>query len=310
MMPTDDSDFIERYRRVLQNYLADGGEGGLHHAYEIGRQALAAGPGLLDLINVHQAALAAVLRKDSSSAGDMTRRIDTAARFLVEALSPFEMFRLGSVEANAALRRLNQVLEEEAKRIAHALHDESSQLLATVYLELAELAREAPGTVETRVKRISAHLDEVRAQLRRLSHELRPLILDQLGLVPALQFLSDGISKRTGLPVVLEGSTEERLPQLIETVLYRVVQEALNNAAKHARATRVDVRVWIEDGMVRCTVRDNGVGFEPPGAHEYTVKGLGLIGIQERVNTVQGSVKFTSAPGRGTELRVSIPLER
>lgn len=311
MMSLEDalSDFADQYKQVLQDYLAHGGEEALHDAYEFGRQALDVGMGLLDLINIHQAALAAVLEENLSS-NDVARRIDTAGRFLVEILSPFEMFRLGSAEANAALRRLNRILEEEAKRIAHALHDEAVQLLATVYLELAELAREAPGKVETRVNRISGHLDQVREQLRRLSHELRPLILDQLGVVPAMRFLGDGVSKRSGLAVVVEGSTEGRLAHAIETALYRVVQEALNNVVKHARATRVDVQVWVEEGMVYCTVGDDGIGFELPGTREYTSTGLGLIGIQERVGSLQGSVKFISAPGQGTELRVSIPLER
>lgn len=303
-------DFTDQYKRVLQDYLAHGGEAPLHHAYEIGRQALGAGMGLLELINVHQAALGTVLEEDRAGDSDMARRVETAGRFLMETLSPFEMFRLGSKEANAALRRLNQILEEEAKRIAHALHDQVVQLLATVYLELAELVREAPGSVEARVKRVTEHLNEVREQLRRLSHELRPLILDQLGLVPALRFLGDGVGKRNGLRVAVEGSTEGRLAQKIETAVYRVVQEALTNVTKHARATRVDVHVWIEDGMVWCTVRDDGIGFEPTAARGDTSSSLGLVGIQERVGILRGSVKFTSAHGQGTELRVSIPLER
>jgi signal transduction histidine kinase len=292
------------------DYLASGSEGPLHDAYELGRQALGSGIGLLDLINVHQAALRGVLGRKPAGAGDVARWVGAADRFLAETLSPFEMFLLGSGEANAALRRLNQILEEEAKRIAHALHDEAVQLLATVYLELAEIARQAPGLVETRVNRVTAHLDQVCEQLRRLSHELRPLILDQLGLVPALQFLADGVSKRAGLAVTVEGSTKGRLSQLIETALYRFVQEALINVTKHARATRAHIHVWIENAVICCTVRDDGIGFEPPGAREHTSRGLGLIGIQERVSTLQGSFKFTSVPGQGAEFCVSIPLER
>jgi signal transduction histidine kinase len=303
-------DFAGEYRRVLLDYLAHGGEGPLHDAYELGRKALGFEMGLLDLIHVHQETLKTALEENPAGANDTTRRLDAAARFLAETLSPFEMFRLGSEEANAALRRLNQILEEEAKRIAHVLHDEAAQLLATVYLELAEIGRELPGSVEARVKRVTEHLDQVREQLRRLSHELRPPILDQLGLVPALRFLADGVRERAGLAVIVGGETGGRLSQPIETAVYRVVQEALTNVTKHAHATRADVRVWIDDATVNCTVRDDGIGFERSDAKAPASRGLGLIGIQERVSSMHGSVKFTSSPGRGTELLVSIPLER
>src|SRR5690606_38506679 len=162
-----------------------------------------------------------------------------AGRFLIECLSPFEVLQLGNKEANAALRRLNQILEEEAKRIAHVLHDEAAQMLATVYLELSDLMREAPDTVGEHVKRITSHLDTVREQLRRLSHELRPPILDQLGLLPALQFLGDGYRKRTALDVTVSGSVSGRFHPEIETAIYRAVQESLNNVVRHANARRV-----------------------------------------------------------------------
>src|SRR5690606_34494959 len=122
-------------------------------------------------------------------------------------------------------RRLYDVLEEESKRIAHILHDEAAQMLATAYLELAEITREAPPDVNKRVERVVHHLDEVREQLRGLSHELRPLILDQLGLIPALRFLATGVKKRAHLDVEVKAENIGRLPQAVETVLYRTVQE-------------------------------------------------------------------------------------
>ena len=152
------------------------------------------------------------------------------------------------------------------------------------------------------------HLDEVREQIRRLSHELRPLILDQLGVMPALNFLASGVMKRSNLQIVVSGDTGGRQSQAIEVVLYRTVQEALNNVMRHARATKVDIKVWVENELVHCSVRDNGVGFEVPEERKRMFKGLGLIGIHERIGALHGECKITSKPGDGTELHVVIPL--
>lgn len=301
-----------QYLELLRNYTDRGGEDLLLKAYDLGHKALEEGFGLLDLTWLHQNALAVVLQENEQSQGISHDRLQlcirSAARFLDEALSPFEVSRLSSKDPNTALRRLYDVLEEESKRIAHVLHDESAQMLATVYLELAEVARDAPGPVAERVQKVVGHLDEVREQLRRLSHELRPLILDQLGLIPALRFLANGVRKRTGLEIEVSGETPGRLSQAIETVLYRTVQEALNNVTRHARATRVDVRVWSKDNTIYCSVRDDGVGFEVPNEKTRVFSSLGIVGIKERVDALRGRFRIDSKPGEGTELKVAIPL--
>lgn len=299
-----ETDLLERYQRALGEYLARGGEAPLTEAYELGRAALSSGKGLLEVVNMHQLATVATL----NGQGDGVREtIGGAGRFLIECLSPFEVLQLGNKEANAALRRLNQILEEEAKRIAHVLHDEAAQMLATVYLELSDMSRDAPDAIMDHVKRITAHLDTVREQLRRLSHELRPPILDQLGLLPALQFLGDGYRKRTELEVTVSGSVSGRFHPEIETAFYRAVQEALNNVVRHAQATKVDVRLWVRKGTMHCTIKDNGVGFEPTD-DDGKLHGLGLLGIRERVSALHGSLALKSAKGKGTELHISIPL--
>lgn len=304
-------EIVDDYAAALQAYVSTEEEGALHRAYSIGRKALGAGVGLLDMVDMHHRALAAMADEPGEAREGTRPRIELASRFLAESLSPFELFHRSRHEANAALRRLNMIMEHEAKRIAHALHDEAGQLLATVYLELAGVAREAPLPVRERVSRINGHLDEVREQLRRISHELRPLILDQLGLLPALRFLTNGVIERTGLVVTAQGSTDGRLAEPIETTVYRVVQEALTNVSKHAAATRVDVRVWVEEGSLHCTVEDDGVGFDPAavgdprGGH-----GLGLIGLRERVEALHGTVRVESSRGAGTVLHVALPEER
>ena len=297
------------YKQALKEYLAGGGEAPLHQAYELGRQALESGTGLLGLVNIHQEATTALL-KDAN--GDALRQVREAHHFLLESMAPFELMQIGNRESNAALRRLNAILEEEAKRIAHILHDEAAQLLASVYLELAEILRETPpAQVRTHVEHITSHLDQVREQLRHLSHELRPPILDQLGLMPALQFLADGFRKRAGLQVQLENGIAggKRLPENIETTLYRAVQEALNNVTRHAHARSTWVRVWTKDRMAYCAVRDDGVGFAPSvEGSQAAPRGLGLLGIHERIGSLHGSFNVTSMPGAGTELYISIPI--
>jgi two-component system, NarL family, sensor histidine kinase UhpB len=212
-------------------------------------------------------------------------------------------------QADRALRQLNERLEEEAKRIAHALHNEAGQMLSAVYLALAEIASELPAARE-QLRRISAPLDQVGEQLRRLSHELRPVILDDFGLVAALEFLADGVRRRTHLIVTVESSIEGRLPSQVEITLYRILQEALTNVTKHARATRARIKLGQTDQMLTSSIQDDGIGLDPtrlfpqPGG-----RGLGLIGIRERLGGVRGTFSIISGVGQGTTLEISIPLE-
>jgi signal transduction histidine kinase len=209
---------------------------------------------------------------------------------------------------NRALLKLYDVHEEVAKRIAHRLHDESAQMLAVIYLDLAEIARDAPENTVKKIDGVIRKLDEVCEQLRKLSHELRPLILDQFGLMPGLQVLADGVRKRSGLGVAVTGSIEESLPKTLETVLYRVVQEALSNVVRHAKASFVHVNLWKDQGIVHCTVTDNGNGFKVPDSNSAVFDGLGLVGIKERVAAQGGDFRIYSRSGKGTELHVEIPL--
>lgn len=301
--------FMAAYTDALIAYLQKRDELTLHKGYELGRQALGVGMSILDLVGTHHKALASV-----TPAADETgirEYFQLGQWFLIECLSSFEMLQTGNRETNAALIRLNEILEAEARRIAHVLHDESAQLLASVYLELAEILNESPpDAVRIRIDRITSHLDQVREQLRRLSHELRPPILDQLGLLPALEFLADGYRKRAGLDVSVTGSSNGRVQETIETTLYRAVQEALNNISRHANARHVDIEVWREGGSLHCSVRDDGKGFslsrDSSGRSART--GLGLLGIQERLRPLYGSMLMDSVPGKGTLLHIIVPL--
>jgi PAS domain S-box-containing protein len=213
-------------------------------------------------------------------------------------------------QAEQALRGLNARFEDEARRIARALHDEAGQLLASVYLAVAEIASELPAPVRARLEVITVRLDQVAEQLRHLSHELRPAMLDDFGLVPALEFLAQGVSKRTGLAVAIDASPLGTLPPPIETALYRILQESLTNVSKHAQAGHVRVRLYQDTRTIACSIGDDGIGFDLPAVCTNRGNaGLGLLGIRERLAPLGGTLSIVTAPGRGTTLDIRIPLK-
>ena len=296
----------ERYARGLEEHVAAPSEITLHRAYEVGRWTLTEGLGILDVAAAHYRAAAALPGAATVDEGRIAGLLES---FLVECLSPFEMAHRGAGEANAALRQLNIRLDEEARRIAHALHDEAGQLLAKVYLEVAEIGLDLGPAARERLSGINAILDQIDQQLRHIAHELRPPMLDELGIVPAIEFLVEGVSKRAGLPIHVAGTTGRRLSPPVEIALYRIVQEALNNVVKHARASGAHVELTWRQGMVQCMVRDDGIGFEVASAEKRAL-GLGLIGMRERLEALGGEMVIHSVPGQGTVLTATIPLER
>jgi signal transduction histidine kinase len=199
-------------------------------------------------------------------------------------------------------------LERERHRIARALHDEVAQLLAVVQLALEDVRGEVSAAARPRFAEAIERIDEAGGRVRRIAHELRPSMLDDLGLVPALEFLAAGIGGRGGLEVAVESSAGGRLPRAAETALYRIAQEALSNVVRHARARRAEIRLETPDRAVSLTVRDDGDGFDVERARRPGTPSLGLSGIEERVRALGGSFEIRSAPGAGTELRVGVPL--
>jgi two-component system, NarL family, sensor histidine kinase UhpB len=212
-------------------------------------------------------------------------------------------------QAEQALRRLNVGLEEEARRIAHALHDQAGQLLASAHLAIAEVARELPPDAREALRRISTPLDQLAEQLRHLSHELRPILLDDFGLEAALDLLGQGISQRGALAVTIDCSLGSRLPSAMEILLYRILQEALTNASKHAQARQITVTIQRDERTLKCAVVDDGIGFDLPATIAGKGKScLGLIGIRERLAALGGSLSIVTGPSIGTTLNMSVPL--
>ena len=297
------------YTEALEQYLSGGGERALRGAYEVGRLALTSEVGLLDMAELHHSALSKIL-SDNPKQDEVPVLLADASQFLAESLSAYEMAYRGYRDAVAGLRRVNETLEQEVKRIAHAVHDEAGQLLVVVHLAMAEISRELPPAMQGKIKDVTGLLHKVEEQLRALSHELRPTILDDLGLVPAVRFLTEGVSKRFGLLIHVEARLDSRLLPAIETALYRIVQEALNNITKHAGAKNVWIQLDGDQKKVGCSIRDDGGGFHVQTRLKAIGNmGLGLIGIQERLSALGGTLHIESEPGRGTHLLITIPRE-
>jgi signal transduction histidine kinase len=196
------------------------------------------------------------------------------------------------------------------RRVARELHDEAGHLLATLHSALEGLRPHlAPGG-DAPLARTFGLLRQMEDEIRRLAHELRPAILDDLGLLPALAFLGEGVTRRSDVAVTVRGSTEGRLAPAVETTIYRVVQEALTNVARHAHASRATVELERTAHEVSCRVRDDGRGFDPtakPAGDRR--RGIGLEGMRERVARLGGAFEVCSRPGSGTELMLRIPTE-
>jgi signal transduction histidine kinase len=269
-------------------------------AYELGRKALGAGLGVLDMAHVFSRVLRSVGPELSTGASDIER-------FFIEALSPFEIAHRGFRDANAALRRMNDMLEAQSRRIANALHDEASQMLTPLHLGLSDAARKAPPDVATDIESMRNLLLVIEERLRTLSHELRPSILDDLGLVPALELLATGMSKRWGLHVHVSASLDPPLPATVETTLYRVAHEALTNVVRHSGASEATVSIVRGPRTVACVIADNGKGIDPSASDDHT-GGIGLAAIRERVGALGGLCRVLPTDGGGTSVRADIPL--
>lgn len=210
------------------------------------------------------------------------------------------------------LRQINRAQEEERKRIARELHDDTIQYMVVLARQLDELASSSKGLSDEE----RLHLENLRQQInsimegvRRLSHDLRPATLDRLGLLPALEWLASQVPSGVSVEVKAYG-TERRLPAEVELVLFRIAQEALSNVRRHSQATKAEVKVEFEDKKTRITVKDNGKGFDLPETMGDLVKAgrLGLAGMQERIQLLNGSLKIESEPGRGTTVTVEAPV--
>ncbi len=210
------------------------------------------------------------------------------------------------------LAKLMTAHEDERRRIARELHDEAGQALTALILnlEMAERSSAAP-TEQQRLGRLRGIAEDTLAELRKLIYDLRPTILDDLGLAAAIRWYVKETVEPQGLQVDLSISgLNERMPAHIETAVFRILQEACTNILKHAEATRARVAVVATDRSIHLLVQDDGHGFDPaavPRSREG--RGMGLLGMQERAELLGGTWKVSSRPAGGTQVEAVIPVE-
>lgn len=222
----------------------------------------------------------------------------------------FEQIRAGRKRLQSLSHRLVEVQENERRYVARELHDEAGQALTSLMVGLRLIERDAhhPEAVLAGTAELKKMVDEVLENLHRLAVRLRPASLDHLGLLPALQQHIGSLSTRHGLLIQFETmGVETRLREPLETVLYRIVQEALTNVVKHAQATRVDILLERRGEKLITIVEDNGIGFDT--SKSLSSEHLGLFGMRERLELFRGSLHLESTPQTGTTLLVEIPYE-
>ncbi|HZD56572.1 MAG TPA: sensor histidine kinase [Anaerolineales bacterium] len=221
-------------------------------------------------------------------------------------------------ERNLQLRALSErainAQEEERKRIALSLHDDTGQALSMLIIHLEQLQDRLPPEMSDLCVRLdAAHQLATRTlrELRKIVSGLRPTILDDLGLIPAIRWYARSNLEEAGVRVELNASEENMLlPPQLNSTLFRIAQEAINNILRHAQANSVTIALHQNKKEVCLSIADDGQGFDLIAAQEQAVglQHLGLLGIQERAEMVGGRVTVSSAPGKGTQLQVSVPL--
>jgi len=220
----------------------------------------------------------------------------------------FEQVRAGRHRLLALSHRLVEIQENERRYVARELHDEASQALTSLLVGMSLLGRQVdePESVLKGIAGLKHTVEAVMENLHRLAMDLRPASLDHLGLEAALRQYIQSISKDHNLIIQLENvGLPERLPAGIETALYRIIQEALTNSVRHAHATRVDILLENLENKLVVVIEDDGVGFDP---NEIQRGGrLGVFGMQERAEMLEGKLWIESSPGKGTTIQVEVP---
>jgi len=215
-------------------------------------------------------------------------------------------------ELKALAGRLINAEEEERKRISRELHDDLSQKLALLALKTGGLLAEPAVSSEKmnqKLRNLQGQVQQLAQDVRQISHRLHPSILDDLGLVAALNELCEEFSAREGIDVAFESeSVPNALPIDVASCLYRVTQEALHNVLKHAKASQARLKLSASTDGIHLCICDNGVGFDSETG--LARPGLGIVSMKERINLVQGEFSIDSRPGQGTELRVFVQLPR
>jgi signal transduction histidine kinase len=210
----------------------------------------------------------------------------------------------------ALTEHLQNIREEERTHIAREIHDELGQQLTVLNMEVDWLSRKINDqreAIQNKLQEVSGLLDSMVGSVRRISSELRPGILDHFGLAAAIQWQLGEYKKRWDIQThFIEPEEELEVSLKTKTQLYRILQEALTNVARHADATEITVELAKKGDLVNLTITDNGAGFDQQ--KESSKKTLGIIGMKERATLMGGDYKITSEPGKGTKMFFALPF--
>ena len=254
-------------------------------------------------------------RLDASQRAFLDAAVNVTTAALAEQLSRAAA-REAEMKAAALERKLLEMViqsqEDERKRVARELHDDLGQALSALLLDIKTMAHDNGSSSTEICARMDHGVRDLVSRVSALAWDLRPAVLDDLGLDSALSRHISNVSQRAQLVIdyrfVCQPDADPRLPSSMEVVLYRITQEALNNIVKHAEATRVSVLVYRRAGCVVLVVEDDGKGFDVT-APDQPRNGLGLLGMRERAHLLRGELVIESAPGAGTMLKITLPLE-
>ncbi len=244
------------------------------------------------------------------SRGDLSHRIslerDDELGFLASAFNQMVATLEKTIDdLRTVSRRLLSAEEAERRRIAHEIHDELGQTLTALRFSLSMVAKNSPQSAS--LQAVQDMAAEAQEKARTLSHELRPAMLDDIGLVATLEWYIDRVEQRANLAIGLDAALDEQtIPIELKTTLYRLVVEALTNISKHAEASSAEIFLHQRDGQVRLTIADDGHGFDT--ALLARTPSLGIAGMRERVNLLRGEFSIESQPGQGTKIDVSLPI--
>lgn len=263
-------------------------------------------------------ARAEVERKDevgmvASTFNEMAKRVEQHARTLEEKVQQrTQQVQQMATARGQLLERLISAQEEERRRIARELHDEAGQALTRIMMDLARALEALPSEATEAREKLSQSRSlaaQTLAELRKLIYDLRPEVLDQLGLVPALRSYAKSRLGAENIEVrlIFSGLTDRVSPQL-ELTLFRIIQEAITNIIRHSGASRVNIQVTLRESVITAAVEDNGRGFDVEAALQAP-DSWGLRGIRERVAVVGGKLNIESEIGKGTRVQFQIPLE-
>ena len=238
------------------------------------------------------------LKLPFKSSDEVSAKLDAIAR---ENTALVERIAAVQKRFQSMARSIWRVEEDERRRIARELHDNLGQQLTAAQLRLEKLP--ASDDRDAAAELVASALNDT----RNLSRLLRPSVLDDLGLEAALQWLARNTRDNAGLPVKLSGSIDRRLDDETETMLFRIAQEALTNAVKHAKAARAEIAISRSGNLIEMRIRDNGDGFDVDEKFAETENTtVGLAGMRDRVAFFGGDFVINSSPGRGTTLTVSL----